>query len=57
MAAQFLPARTTTALPSRDKDRRAHHMRTVDLYRAFQGTDALVLLPFPPQIVQLLRQR
>jgi hypothetical protein len=32
-------------------------MLTVDLYRAFQGTDALVLLPFPPQIGQLLRQR
>jgi hypothetical protein len=57
MAAQFLPARTTTALSGRGKDRRAHHMRTVDLYRAFQGTDALVLLPSPPQIGQLLRQR
>ena len=32
-------------------------MRTTSLYRAFQGTDALVLLPFPPQIGQLLRQR
>lgn len=31
-------------------------MQTVDLYRAFQGTDALVLLPSPPQIGQLLRQ-
>jgi hypothetical protein len=56
-AAQFLPTRTTTALSGRDKERRAHHMLTVDLYRAFQGTDALVLLPFPPQIGQLLRQR
>ena len=32
-------------------------MRTVALYRTFQGTDALVLLPYPPQIRQLLRQR
>jgi hypothetical protein len=32
-------------------------MQTVDLYRAFQDSEALVLLPFPPQIGQLLRQR
>jgi len=55
MAAQFLPARTTTALSGRSKGRRAHHMLTTSLNCAFQGTDALVLLPFPPQIGQLLR--
>jgi hypothetical protein len=56
MAAQFLPARTTTALSGRDKDRRAHHMQPPLFIALFQGSEALVLLPFPPQIGQLLRQ-
>lgn len=32
-------------------------MLTIYFYRVFQGSEALVLLPFPPQIGQLLRQR
>lgn len=56
MVAQFLPARTTTALSGRDKEGRAHHMQPPLFIALFQGSDALVLLPLPPQIWQLLRQ-
>lgn len=57
-AAQFHPTRTTTALLGRDKRRRAHHMQShLPSSRFVQGTDALELLPSPPQIEQLLRHR
>jgi hypothetical protein len=53
--AQFLPARTTTALSGRDKVG-GHTTCKSPLFIALsQGSEALVLLPFPPQIGQLLR--